>query len=186
MSTVTSVEQIGNLALKRIGFPETIGNIYDGTKQARALLEIYGQTRDALLRETVWGFAERIALGVVATNPPPSIWSAAYAYPSDCLQLRNLYDAAYVADPNDPLPNNWTIANDPTSGQKVIWANITDATLVYTGQIIDVTIMEPLFVESLVSALARRMPELLPSFEAVKYLVEDEKSMTNLAAGTVG
>lgn len=183
MSGPTSVEQIINLAFDRIGWPEYIGNIFEGTKQARVALDAYGQTRDEILRSFDWGFAEKIDVAVLTGNVAPFPWTVEYAYPADCLKLRNMFGAVYTADQNDPRPLLWTVGS--IAAAKVIWSKTASATLVYTKQAINPTLWEPLFVDALVDALAKRMaPALGP--DAVKMAGENEKESDAKAMGTIG
>ncbi len=181
----TSVEQIVNEALDRIGYPERIGNIYEGTKQARIALDIYSQTRDALLREVDWDFSELIAVAVVAATPPPALWLNAYVYPTDCIRIRNLFNGTYLADKNNPTPTNWTVADSPVDG-KVIYANLDGAVLIYSAQVSNMTLWEPLFTESLIAGLGRRLAPALASMNEMKAEAQDEKMMTELGASIVG
>lgn len=185
MSGPSSVEQIINHALDRAGYPEYIGNIYEGTKQARVALDIYGQTRDQLLRQTDWGFAEKIAAAALSGSAAPAPWSVEYTYPADCLRLRNVFNAVYLADKNNPLPVLYTVANAGSAG-KVILCNAAAATLVYTLQVVDPTKWEPLFVENLVLALAERLAPALALLEAGKAVIEAEKTIVPLAQGIEG
>lgn len=185
MSTPTSVEQLANEALTRIGYPESIGNIYEGTKQARAALDIYAQTRDALLRQFDYDFSERIITAVVSANAPPPPWDFAYDYPADCLKLRSLFAASYLADKNDPMPVNWTIAYDPTGAVKAIFANVDAAHLVYTFQATNMVQWEPLFTEALIDAMARRLTPLLEE-QMLKPTSDQEINAIAGAAGTMG
>jgi hypothetical protein len=165
----TSVEEVVNQALDRIGWTETVNNIYDGTRAARIALNLYVQTRDDLLREFDWGFAERTIAatllksapdggyvpGVTPWDPvtyPPLDARFEYAYPADCLKVRAL-KAAPIFVPNfDPQPHSFRIANDATYAppRKVILCNVENAILVYTGQVTDPTTWEPNFTEALV------------------------------------
>lgn len=180
-----SVEQIVNQALTRVGWPEPVNNIYEGTRQARAALDIYSQTRDQLLRQTDWGFAEKIAAATLSGQAAPAPWSVQYSYPADCIRLRNLFNAGYLADKNNPLPVLYTVASDPVAG-KVILCNAAAATLVYTAQILNPAKWEPLFVESLVLALGERLAAALAAITAEKPVMEAEAAVLPLAKGTEG
>lgn len=183
MSTPTSVEQIVNEALTRVGYPERISNIYEGTRQARAALDVYAQTRDELLRQEDWDFAQKIAAAVLSGAVAPAPWTTEYDYPSDCLRLRNLWNASYLADKNDPLPVLWSIGNN-SLGAKVIWCKLAAATLVYTTQLTDLTKWEPLFVEALITALGKRLVPALKN--ALADPGADEKEAAAMAESVIG
>lgn len=152
-ASVTSPADVVNLALRKLGRSDRVGNLYDGSAAAKAALDIYAQTRDALLRQSDWGFAEKIAAAALSGSAAPAPWSVEYTYPTDCMRLRNLFNASYLADKNNPLPVLYTVADDPARG-KVIWCNAAAATLVYTAQVTDPARWEPLFVAALAEALA--------------------------------
>lgn len=153
-ASVTSPADVVNLALRKLGRSDRVGNLYDGSGAAKAALDIYAQTRDALLRQADWGFAEKIAAAVLSGTAAPAPWAVEYTYPIDCMRLRNLFNAVYLADKNNPLPVLYTIADDAARG-KVIWCNAAAATLVYTAQITDPSRWEPLFVSALAESLAK-------------------------------
>lgn len=185
MSAVISTPtDVVNLALAAIGFSGRIGNLYDGSAAAKKALDLYAQTRDEVLRSFDWGFAEKFATAGLTGQPPPAPWTVEYAYPADCLRLRNLFNTVYLADQNDPLPNLYTIGNNGL-GAKVIWAKTTGAAaLVYTSQITDPTKWEPLFVETLVAALGKRLG---PALKDIKPdLAVGEKETAAMAEGIIG
>ncbi len=114
-ASLQSVEDICNAALDLIGWDRRIGDIYEGTRASKLALDLYSQTRDALLRKAKPGFANKeLTLALVKTaqangytqaNPwnatfPPSPWGYEYLYPSDCLEF------LYVQPSNVPLPDN--------------------------------------------------------------------------------
>ncbi len=186
MTQPTSVEQVVNEALDRIGFPEYIGNIYEGTKQARIALDLYGQVRSSLLRGGDWQFAEVIASAVLSGQSAPFPWTVEYTYPATCLKLRNLFNATYQTDPNNPLPIHWTIANNPNIPGKVIWTGAASATLVYTQDVTDPGQWEPLFADLVIGELGKRMALQLMRPNGIEVLADEEKSLIPLARGTIG
>lgn len=176
-SSVQSPEDVVNLALGRIGYKRRIGNLYDGSAAATAALNIYAQTRDAVLRESDWGFAERIATATTTAHAAPIGWAYEYAYPSDCLRLKAVIPSGYGTGNNqNPLPTLFRVGNDNalSPAEKVIWSNTASATLVYTAQVTDMTTWEPLFVEALAAALGRRLAPVLANLETTKAAAEDE------------
>lgn len=149
-----------NMALRRLGNEVPISSIFEGSKASRAGLEVYGQTRDDLLCERDWEFARRDV--AASTNGQTAIapWLYEYAWPSDCLKLRYIMPAAPGTFPvYDPRPQQFTWFNDQRLGTpaRAILANISPATLIYTGQITDPSTWLPDFVEALVEGLARRL-----------------------------
>lgn len=151
-TTLQSPEDICNAVLARIGYKLRIGNMLEGSPASKLFLDIYGQTRDDLLRSADWGFAEKITTGTI-TGSAPSPWLYQYTYPSDCLRLRQLFSPTYTSDTNNPLPTLFRIGNN---GAEVIWSQTQTATLVYTSQVTNPAMWEPMFIEALIEALARR------------------------------
>lgn len=152
-----TVEDVVNAALRRLGNSTPIGWIYEGSKASRAALEIYGQTRDSMLQVKDWPFARRDAAAApVAAQPPPQ-WALVYAWPADCLRLRQVIPQARAA--LDPRPMLFTDANATVGGvsSKVIYANVAAADLVYTARITNPAQWDAAFTETMVEALTRRL-----------------------------
>jgi hypothetical protein len=189
--SVSSPADVVNLALVRIGFQMRIGNLYDGSKAAKKALDIYAQTRDELLRQDDWAFAERnISMSLLKQAPPggyvsvggwspqyPSIpWVFEYTYPDDCLKVRAIKAEPVFIQEFNPQPVVYSVENDKflTPPQKVILCNIPSAILTYTGQITDPTDWEANFVEALAAALGRRLAPALVGLDATKLAASDE------------
>lgn len=185
--SVSSPEDVLNLALVRLGYEMRIGSIYEGSKAAKAALSVYAQTRDAVLREADWGFAEKIAAAATTGQTAPFPWTVEYTYPTNCLRLRNLWNAVYAAgDTNDPVRELYTIGNN-AAGNKVIWCTAASATLCYTAQITNPQDWEAGFIEALVAALARRLgPLLAGSPDVAKAEGQDETATAQVATGVMG
>ncbi len=197
-ASVTSPADVINLSLARIGYPGRVGNLYDGSKAAKKALDLYAQTRDELLRQNDWGFAERnVSPTLLKSAPaggyiPPVTWTTAYpplpylyeyARPTDCLKIRSLKAVPLFLPNFDPQPVTFTEANDtvaPATGQ-VILCNVANAVLTYTGQVTDPTAWEPDFVETLAAALGRRLAPNLVGMEAAKLLAADEQQSQAVA-----
>src|ERR1019366_9251122 len=83
-ASVSSPADIINVSLRRIGYKLRVASLYDGSKAAKSALDIYAQTRDEILRQNDWTFAERNIAMVLLKQPPasgyipPLIWSTAY------------------------------------------------------------------------------------------------------------
>mgnify|MGYP001587507655 FL=1 len=48
-----------NLSLARIGKADRIASIWEGSAMAKQALDVYSQTRDAVMRANDYGFSER-------------------------------------------------------------------------------------------------------------------------------
>jgi len=184
-SSVNSPEDCINLALVRIGYKNRVGSIWEGSMAAKKSLDIYAQTRDAVLREGDWQFAEQIVAATLTGNAAPFPWTYEYTYPANCLKIRNIFSSTYTTDTNNPTPTLWTVA-DSAAAVKVIWSKATGATLVYTAQVTNPANWEPGFVEALVAALGRRLAAVLVSPDVAKAEADDETAMFKNAESEVG
>lgn len=200
---VTNPADLVNLALRRIGYKLNVGNLYDGSDAAQAALDIYAQTRDALLRQMDPGFAQRnIVLTLLKQAPaagyiPPNTWTTAfpplpwifeYSYPSDCLKVRAVKPSPIFVPVFDPQPNIFDTPNDNslTPPARVIVCNVEAAICVYTGQVTDPTTWEPDFVEAFAAAMARRLAPLLKDMNAAQLAERDETVSKIIAETEVG
>ena len=203
-ASVTSPADVVNQALQRIGQPLRVGSLYDGSMPAKNALVIYGQTRDELLRQDDWGFAERnIQLTALKWAPlngyvPPNVWTPMscpplpwlweYAYPADCIKVRCIKQAPLFNASPDPMPNVFRIVNDNAlvPPQRVIVTNVANAVCVYSAQVTDPATWDAGFVEALVASLARRLSASLALLdqgkaEALKDEGADEQSSVGRA-----
>lgn len=197
-ASVQNPADVVNLSLSRMGYKLRVGNLYDGSMASTRALDIYAQTRDELLRQNDWGFAERNATLVLLKSAPvdgyipPTTWSTAYPplpwlfeyeYPSDCLKVRAVKGVPLFVPNFDPQPNVYGIANDNSLDPpaKVLLCNVADAVLVYSGQVTDPSNWEADFVEAIAAALGRRLAPVLVGMDAAKLLVGDEAASTAIA-----
>ncbi|MBB3453887.1 hypothetical protein FHT86_002143 [Rhizobium sp. BK313] len=198
VTSVKSPADVVNLALVRIGYKLRIGNLYDGSAASKKALDIYSQTRDEVLRQNDWGFAERnVSLTLLKQAPeggyfppvtwssdfPPPPWVFEYAYPSDCLKVRAVKPVPMFTMTFDPQPHVYSVENDQslTPAAKVILCNIPNAILTYTGQVTDPADWEADFVEVLASALGRRLAPVLTGLDAAKLEASDESASMIIA-----
>ena len=184
--SLQSPEDVVNAALGRVGYRLRVGNLLEGSLAAKTALDIYGQTRDALLRRTDWGFSEKIVGPLTSTGTPPIPWLYEYTYPNDCLKLRYLYNATYTSNTTNPLPVLFKIGYDSGLSAKVIWTNAASATIVYSAQITAPAQWEPLFAETLIASLAKRLAPVLSSPDVEKMASQDEKEIGASSESIVG
>lgn len=197
-SSVSSPADLVNLALARIGYKKRVGDLYEGSEAARLALTVYAQTRDELLRQFGWGFAERVTTATLLKSAPPggyfppTVWSTQYpavpwqfeyAYPSDCLQVRSMRSTPLFLYNPDPQAQLFSVDNDYALNPpaKVILCNVPNALIVYTGQITDPTTWEADFVEAFAAALGRRMAPALVGLDPTKMEAADESAAKQIA-----
>lgn len=202
---LSSPADILNLTLTRIGYKgDRVGNLYEGSMAAKLALDIYAQTRDEMLRDGDWGFAERnvnLTLlkqarprGYFPPNPwdgtqnPPPPWLYEYAYPDDCLKVRSIKSVPLFVMVFDPQPVVFAVENDKyyTPSRKVILCNIADAQLVYTGQVTDPQLWEADFVEAFSAELGFRLAPTLANLDVTKFEAADAAAAKSKADMTQG
>ncbi len=195
MTTSTqSPADVINQVLVDIGYPLRIGTLFDGSTAAKKSLDIYGQTRDELLRETTPGFAQReVSLTVLKSAPaggyiPPTTWDPAtnpqlpwafeYGYPVDAILIGSVRLPPLFLLDFDPKPRVFLIANDNQFNppQKVILSNVPNAVATYTGRVTDPATWEASFVGALVGRLSRRLTVALADPRLLQAMVAEEQS----------
>lgn len=198
-----SPEALVNLALRRIGYPTPIGDMFEGSPASRVAVEIYGQTRDELMRGADWDFARQsAALTLQKTAPPngygynvpwteaypPVPWVYQYAYPSQCLMVRSVRPTPGIMAEFDPQPNIFTLADDPgPPPAKVVLTNLAGAVAVFTGRVTNPTLWNHSFTEAIIAALATRLQAALaPEPNANKERMAQEMQQTAVAIGRPG
>ena len=191
-ASVSSPADAVNIALRKIGYKLRVGSLYEGSLAAKNALDLYAQTRDQLLRQDDWGFAERnIQMTLLKSAPvngyippvtwnpatnPPIPWKFEYQRPTDCLKIRSVKPTPLFVPNYDPQPHIFGEANDTTltPPAQVILCNVANALLVYTGQITDLTAWEADTIETFVDALAERLAPSLASMQAVQMITAQE------------
>jgi hypothetical protein len=184
-ASLSSPADIVNAALGRVGWKRSIGSLYDGSAAARLSLDIYGQTRDGLLRKMKPDFSMRNAALTLLkwapsdggyptpwnpANNPPVGWLFEYAYPGDCLQVRGIKNAPVLWPNVDPADNPFSIDNDDgyTPPRRVILCNVRDALIVYTGRVTDPASFDVGFTEAFIAELGLRLAPALTGLDTAK------------------
>lgn len=196
-SVITTPADVVNLALSLIGYQFRIGNLFEGSKAAKAALDVYSHTRDAKLRGGDWPFASRSVAGTLLKSAPvggyfpPNTWTAAsnppqpwryeYTYPDDCLELRACKPQVYFVPNFQPQSYLFAISNDNgyTPPRRVILSNVAEAMLIYTAQVTDPATWPPDFVDAFAADLAKILaPELMKSVDMMKVAAGEETVQT--------
>lgn len=141
---------ICNEALARCAITTFISSPSDATKQAQVCNVFYYNTREKMLKAHDWNFASaRVALSDL--GDPPTNWIYKYAYPTDCVKVRNIIvegDRMPAAAYRYPFQ----IAED--NGVKVILCDVENAEIEYTKRITDVSLYTTEFIDVFAWALA--------------------------------
>ena len=184
MSIVISTPAMAiNAALKKIGYKLRVGNLYEGSLAAKHALDIYGQTRDALIMGSDWDFVERTTVGTLLKQAPadyvqnpwgpqyPQLpWMFEYSYPGDAIRIRGVKPQAVLVPNPDPRYRRFDVSNDSALSppQKVVLCNVPNAIIVYAGQITDLTQWDELALETLIDKLGEELGPVLQDLNAAR------------------
>lgn len=148
---MASVVAICNMALSRLGTRARVADPAEDSTEAQQCAIWFDQARDAALRAYDWNFARRyVRLAERADVVPPSVWSHAYSYPTDCLRLRGL-----LPDLRPPVAFQVSSALDAgNNAVKVIFAGVDAAEAWYTARIEDTALWDAGFTASMAAMLA--------------------------------
>lgn len=154
MPTGFTTATIVNSALEQIASQARIALLTDGTPEANAAQTVYAPTVDLMLRELDPDFARFTATLVAAAGVPPYPWSFQYAYPSNCLRLRQVRPVTY--DPFDPQPIRANVAVATVSAvlTKVVFTNQASALAVYTTSDTTEAQWDAVFADAVIRRLA--------------------------------
>lgn len=143
----TTVAQICNLSLLRVGVTRRITDITDDTVEGRACATLYEQCRDEVLEAFDWPFARNSVDLAVIEEFDEGEWGYSYRMPGDAIKLRYLVSGVR----NDVDTPPFALTTD-TIG-RLILTDIEDAEIVYTKRIEDPALFSPGFA----SVVAWRM-----------------------------
>ncbi len=158
----TSDAAVCNIALKRMGVA-LIVNLNDGSDQASALNAVYENTRDRMLRELEWNFAQfRVVLASDPTKTPAFGYRFAYPLPTlpYCLKVNETDPADAIYDIENTIDATGKITG------RVLVTDEGSLSIRYTGQVTDPQQWDASFVEALASDLAAQTAYTLTESEA--------------------
>lgn len=146
-----------NLGIAALGEKAFIQSLDENSVAAKYCKLFYDPARRSALRAHGWNFAKgRVDLALLGDGPSP--WAYQYALPSNCLRARYI-NPAY---PGEKVP--FEIALDSSGSVKVINTDRETATLIYTVDVTNPNIFDPLFVDVMAASLAWRLaPVLAPN-----------------------
>jgi len=160
VSTLTSL-QVANNAIELMGDNQALvtggAPNFDNSAAGVVLAQIYGPTVATVMRQYGWDLGRNTQPLVATGNPAPFPWEFEYQYPANAIQILQLSPTT-LADPNDPLPVNWSIGNDVVSGTqvKVIFSNLSSGLVIYNNGPKEST-WDALFTEAVVRLLASKL-----------------------------
>lgn len=174
----SSQVQIANMALDVIGTRSTVASLSEGSNEANAIARHWNNAVDAMLRAAHWNFARKqIALTLLQdatqAQPVPTPWLYEYAYPSDCVLMRQLVPMIQV-QPIPPVSTPGAVSpvaaygppvrflmgtdNDINGNPlEVLLTNQSQAIGVYTFRNTNTAMWDPLFVQGFAAYLGARV-----------------------------
>ncbi len=158
-----SATDIVNQALMMIGGnqPPVTGNapLFDNSAAGKAAAQLYTPCVQTVGRQYGWDMARNTVALVLATGTAPAPWARQFLYPTNGIQVWQIFTTAGL-DPNNPLPVNFVVANALISAvqTKIILCNLaaTNAVAVYNNNPSE-TLWDPGFREAVVRLLASEM-----------------------------
>lgn len=163
----TSVVQICNTALARIGVSMFIDSLNESSQEAQVCKLLYDQCRERVLREVHWSFARAFAtLALISDNdgqPWASEWLYAYRYPSDATVIRRILT---TMGPRQVIPEPFEVGQD--SAGRIILTNMKDAAVEYTKRVEDPGQFDPSFSSALAWLLAAEISMPLSAVDGLR------------------
>lgn len=155
--------QICNEALAEIGARSTIADPAEVSTEANAARLFFDVMRQRLLRAVHWGFARQTLLltqsGTLQNGTSPYPYLYQYDLPDDSLTIRYILptNAGDLTAPLSPRRDcRFLVTLNADADAKVIVSNVPYAVAVYTADVDDVTLFDPLFHAAYVAALAAK------------------------------
>ena len=206
-TVITTPADVVNLALRRLGYKLRIADLYEGSEVANYVLDIYGHTRDDLLREMAPNFAQRQtapdllksapAGGYTDATPwdpglyPQFPWKYEYSYPNKCLEVRSVRPPPGALFDPEPTATLFAVANardddTPENTYRCILSNVANAIVVCTFQVLPVTEWPPDFTDALAARLADRLKLQLANPQLSSAFMREDAVETALAGSRQG
>ncbi len=151
----TSAVSISNMALGHLG-AKPITDIDEESQEARYCKIFWDNTRDEVLREFPWNFADSSALGAAVTVPTiyDDLWDYAYTYPGDCLLVRRVTEDGSDTDLVFKIVLETLVTGEQ---RRLVLTNAETAAIHYTARIENTTHWDAKFVASMALSLASKL-----------------------------
>ena len=133
----TTATDIVNQALQLVGdnMPLVQGNAptFDNSTAGQAAQRLYAPAVATVGRLFEWDMARR-TVALTESGVAPFPWTYQYLYPTNGLEVWQVMPAS-LADPNNPLPTTWVVANAIVSAaeRKVILTDVPNAVITYNN-----------------------------------------------------
>lgn len=152
---MSSVVDICNLALGRLGLKAFISSLDEATAEAEVCNRFFNATRDAALASAPWPFAKKRATLALLSGVTRAGWAFCYAKPSDCLSPRFVWNGLRNPRPDQLIPFELELGD--ADGSHIICTDHPGAELVFTKRVDNPTLFHPLFVNALAWRLASEL-----------------------------
>jgi len=159
---------------------------FDNSPAGKALQYLYTETVQAVQRRFEWDASRRVYALTLSGNTAPLGYDFEYIYPTVGIEIWNLTSA--TADPNDPLPTNWSVGNALVAGvqTKVIWSDVASALAVYNNQPTE-AVWDSAFTEAVVRELASKLAMALAGRpETEQLFLQSGEAAINIATSRDG
>jgi hypothetical protein len=163
---MTTATDIVNQAVYLIGDNQPLVTgvypTFDNSTTGKAAQQLYALTVRAVARQFSWDFSRNEVPLVLSGNAAPLGFAFEYIYPTiaglTAVEVNQVAPAFPIADPNNPIPVNWTVGNTLVGGvqSKVIWSNQAGAVAVINNNPSE-SLWDPLFQQAVVRLLASAM-----------------------------
>lgn len=157
-----SATDVVNQSVWLIGddYPPVTGSYpnFDGSKPGQAAKILYPLTVRAVARQFGWDFARNLVSLETTGNQAPLGFSYEYTYPGNGVEVWQLMPPQPLADPNNPVPVDWTVGNTLINSvqTKVIWSNQQSAVAAFNN-VPDESTWDSIFQQAVVRLLASAM-----------------------------
>jgi len=141
---MSSKVEICNLALNHIGQIQ-IDSLIERSEAAKRCNLVFDSARDQVLRAHAWTFAGA-TIALAALSEVTTDWSFCYAYPSDCLFVRQVYGEGMK---KDPQPAKYDLGLSPDTRAKAILTDVEAAYCDYTVRVENTEAFDGSFVDAL-------------------------------------
>lgn len=162
---MSSIIEICNLALSRLGNSRSINSLSEQSKEAGLCNLHYDPARKEVLADFGWNFAlKRVALADTGTPPPD--WQFAYRYPTDCMRIDEIMSPGCRVVP-ERFRVQYVVGSDAAGTGRLIYTDQESAWLKYVANITDPNMFDPLFCSALSWKIASEIGMPLTSAPAL-------------------
>lgn len=149
---MSSIIEICNIALSRIGNSRTINSFSEQSKEAGLCSLHFDTAREEVLADFDWNFATKRA-ALADTGLPPSDWRFAYRYPTDCMRITGIMLPG-MRNPPERLRIQYEVGSDPDGEGRLVLCDEPEVWIKYVANITNANMFDPLFRSALAWKLA--------------------------------